>query len=604
MEQTKKLGFIEQILGLDTRFWIVNTMELFERLAYYGVRSVIAIYMVLPLELGGPQLTHVEKGTIFLWWAGFQSILPMFTGGYADRYGHKNTIAFAIVIKIIGYVMMAHFMSFWGFFTGCMFLASGTAIFKPGVQGTLATTLKQNNASVGWGIFYQLVNIGGFLGPVLAGILRILAWKYVFYACAIIVAINFLWLPFYKDPSKDFAISEEMKNPLKVFVTSVLGIFRPRVFFFCLAFSGFWLMFNQVFDLLPNVIDDWVDSSSIIRDLGNSLNNPLLTGFFALLISIIFGGISAITIFLSLRPDQRKASQVPWNAYIIVAISFTFALYFPAQLFLKNGTALFATIALSGIVISILSRKFQIHAKYLASASGFLALIPTLFLSYSYLHGKGQVLIEMASKGTQVNPEWLVNLNPGLIVFTMAFFGYLTSFVRPMVSILIGIAIATIGSILAGTATVGWFCLLGIAVFSIGEMLSSPKKLEYLASLAPPGQKGLFMGYANFPVAIGWMIGSKLAGNRYELFGDKVNLAKQHMEQVLGMGKEFINQLPKSEVVPTLANKLNLSLLETQKFLFNTYHPERLWYEIGLIGISSVVLMIIYDRVVRYVDRA
>ena len=190
---TARVGLYDQIAGLDNRFWIVNVMEMFERLAYYGVRAVVAIYMVLALEEGGPQFTHVQKGTIYAVWAFVQSMLPVFTGGFADRYGHKKTIVVAIVIKIIGYVLMAFFKDFYMFGLGCVLLAAGTAIFKPGVQGTLAATLKDSNASVGWGLFYQLVNVGGFLGPVIAGMLRILAWKYVFIACAGIVAINFLW---------------------------------------------------------------------------------------------------------------------------------------------------------------------------------------------------------------------------------------------------------------------------------------------------------------------------------------------------------------------------------------------------------------------------
>ena len=96
-----------QLKDLDSRFWIVNTMEMFERLAYYGVRTVVPLYMVLSREEGGPELSHEQKGVIFAWWAGMQSVLPMFTGGYADRYGHKQTIAAAIVLKIIGYLMMA-----------------------------------------------------------------------------------------------------------------------------------------------------------------------------------------------------------------------------------------------------------------------------------------------------------------------------------------------------------------------------------------------------------------------------------------------------------------------------------------------------------------
>jgi POT family proton-dependent oligopeptide transporter len=294
-----------QLKDLDSRFWIVNTMEMFERLAYYGVRTVVPLYMVLAREEGGPELSHEQKGVIFAWWAGMQSVLPMFTGGYADRYGHKQTIAAAIVLKIIGYLMMAELKTYEGFFAGCMLLAAGTAIFKPGVQGTLAATLKKSSASVGWGVFYQLVNVGGFIGPVLAGVLRLMDWRYVFWSCAVIVAINFLWLPFYRDSTQDAAHDPNPPSPLQVLITSVTGLFRPRVFFFCVVFSGFWLMFNQVFDLLPNMIDDWVDSSDLIKTVGAAFSTSAVPIALAVALGALWGGVCWAVSWLGTRPDHH-----------------------------------------------------------------------------------------------------------------------------------------------------------------------------------------------------------------------------------------------------------------------------------------------------------
>ncbi|MEM7235494.1 MAG: hypothetical protein AAF517_25195 [Planctomycetota bacterium] len=64
-----------------------------------------------------------------------------------------------------------------------MLLALGTAVFKPGVQGLIAVRLPDKSSSLGWGLFYQVVNIGGFLGPLVAGYLRVLAWEHVFLTC-------------------------------------------------------------------------------------------------------------------------------------------------------------------------------------------------------------------------------------------------------------------------------------------------------------------------------------------------------------------------------------------------------------------------------------
>ena len=668
------LGLMDQLQGLDNRFWIVNVMEMFERLAYYGVRAVIAIYMVLPQSMGGPEFTHVEKGMIFAHWAFWQSVLPMFTGGLADRYGHKNTIVVAIVIKIAGYILMATQMDFWGFYTGCMLLAVGTAIFKPGVQGTLAATLKASNASVGWAVFYQLVNIGGFLGPVIAGYLRnTFSWSWVFYSCAVIVSVNFLWLPFYKDTTQDaatrlddaeqaasfaqlakavsrrlatiwcgiflvlaafctykvftadfdklltgllwvlfggfgtfLAMKDELEkgktDAFSVFVVSIVGLFQHRVLWFCLVFAGFWLMFNQVFDLLPNVIDDWVDTSGLIAAAGSAFSSSTIPTVIALFLGVVYGCVCGVGVLLAMRPDNRDTAGVPPQAFVVVALAVMGALLFPVMMVGVSGwAAVVSALVLAGGV-AFGTKAMGVPAKMLAAGTAVIGILGAIPSIRSGLMGNAATLTKMAEEGAQVNPEWMINMNPGLIVFTMIFFGYLTSFVKPLTSIVIGMVVATAGSVLAGTATIGAACLIGIAVFSIGEMLSSPKKMEFLASLAKKGQEGLFMGYANIPVAIGWVAGSLIAGSAYEENGDKVNLARKYMETKLEMGADFVAGIEKSQVVSTLAEKLGQTPLEVQRLLYETYQPQTLWYDIGKIGMASVVGMVIYAIVIKKLD--
>src|SRR6187399_211896 len=137
---------------LPRSFWMLNIMEMFERLAYYGVRVVIPIYIAQADEIHGLHFTQGQKGLIFSLWALVQTGVPIFSGGFADRYGYKKTIAASIVIKIAGYLLMATQRGFWPFTTGCLVLAFGTAIFKPGVWGSLQRTMNKQNSSVGWGV--------------------------------------------------------------------------------------------------------------------------------------------------------------------------------------------------------------------------------------------------------------------------------------------------------------------------------------------------------------------------------------------------------------------------------------------------------------------
>lgn len=111
------------------------------------------------------------------------------------------------------------------------------------------------------------------------------------------------------------------------------------------------------------------------------------------------------------------------------------------------------------------------------------------------------------------------------------------------------------------------------------------------------------MGYANVPVAIGWISGSIFAGSRYEEQGDKANLARRYLVESQGWTEEAAQALPRSEVVSTLSQALGQTPLQVQELLFQTYHPERLWIDIGLIGLVSIVGMVVYDRVLRRVDQ-
>src|SRR5687767_13063031 len=155
---------------------------------------------------------------------------------------------------------MATQRSYWGFLLGCIVLATGTAIFKPGIQGAIAHTVSEENSSKGWGIFYWLVNVGAAIGPPFAGFLRKQSWDVVFYGCAAIVSLNYLMLLTYKDPKSGYDSTESAFKVLKV---TLANLINGRLLAFLLILSGFWLMMYQLWDLHPNFINDWIDSSAI-----------------------------------------------------------------------------------------------------------------------------------------------------------------------------------------------------------------------------------------------------------------------------------------------------------------------------------------------------
>lgn len=271
----RQLGLVASIASLGYVFWVVGAMEMVERLAFYGVRSVATLYGKDPVSKGGLGVTPQEMAVIFFWWMIFQSWVPVFTGGIADRYGYKQAIALSTVLKIMGYLVMAAFATKGGFFAGAILLATGTAIFKPGIQGTLVKCTHRGNSSMAWGIFYQTVNIGAFIGPLVAGYMRKMQWKYVFLACGVIICLNFILLLTYREPGIEERLERERKRkdsgvkqrPMILDTLSELA--KPHLALFVAIFAGFYFMFYSLFDVLPNYIDDWVNSSDLVASAGS-----------------------------------------------------------------------------------------------------------------------------------------------------------------------------------------------------------------------------------------------------------------------------------------------------------------------------------------------
>jgi len=265
--QTKSGTDPTESTSFGRTYWMLNSIEAFERLAYFGIRAVVPLYIMQVSEPGGLHLTAWHKGTIYAWWAVFQSFLPIITGGLADRYGYKKTMAFAITMNVIGYVMMANLHSFWGFFAGILVLATGTAFFKPSLQGSLAVNLNKANSSMGWGIFYWVVNVGAFSAPFMSTAIlgkphSAEGWQTLFYTCAAFTSVNILLLFTFKDVPSGASKSESVGQVLR---RTLVNILETRLIIWLLIMSCFWLMMYQLWDLHPNFITDWVDSTDLAQ---------------------------------------------------------------------------------------------------------------------------------------------------------------------------------------------------------------------------------------------------------------------------------------------------------------------------------------------------
>jgi len=244
-------------------FWVANTIELFERWAWYGFFMLFANYLTSSVDMGGLELSQVQKGLIMGVGTGILYFLPVITGSIADRFGYKRVLVVAFIIYTTAFIAMPMFKSFAGVFFIYLYLALGAALFKPVISATIAKSTTSETASIGFGIFYMMVNLGAFFGPMVTLLFKNSASSLIFYISAGIISLNFILLLFYKEPERKQTTETIGQSISKVFV-NIFEVLRDVKFvIFLLIVAGFWTMYNQLFFTLPVFIMQWVDTSSL-----------------------------------------------------------------------------------------------------------------------------------------------------------------------------------------------------------------------------------------------------------------------------------------------------------------------------------------------------
>ncbi|MDD5543259.1 MAG: MFS transporter [Acidobacteriia bacterium] len=263
------MGFTERLqevkTGFQSSFWVANISELFERLAYYGQQAVLAIFLSEQLHFSQQQTGDLIGYFGFVVW-----FLPILGGTLADRFGFRRALASAYMILAFGYFLMGSLASpwmapirnslplYWVVLIVLMVPAMGPSVVKPCVVGTTGLAASENVRSLGYSIYYTLVNVGGMLGPIVAfTIRRSIGIENVFRVSALSVLLMFFaTLFFFKEPKvgsekKAASIAAALTNMFKV-----LANFRFMLFL--LIFSGFWVVFWQEFIALPLFIRRYI----------------------------------------------------------------------------------------------------------------------------------------------------------------------------------------------------------------------------------------------------------------------------------------------------------------------------------------------------------
>jgi dipeptide/tripeptide permease len=389
-------------------------------------------------------------------------------------------LAFAIYAS--GFYMISIFDSYGFMFFAFVWTCVGGAFFKPIISAMISKNTTQETSSIGFGIFYMMINIGGFIGPFLAGALLKTSWTYVFYMAIMAIGVNTLiTLVFFKEPVKKEKGGNSLVQSIgQAFVNILITLKNWKYVLFLIIMILFWTAFNQLYYSFPIFIDQWIDTRAV------------------------YNGLHSIW---------------PWLAEAIG----------------DNGT---------------------INAVTMTSMDSFYIIVFQLMVS----------------------------------TLAMRF--------KPLAAMMGGILVLAGGLGLMFSNQSGWLILLGVLIFALGEMASSPKFTEYVGSIAPADQKALYMGTSFLPIAAGHQLAGILSGDIYEKISDKIFLLKKEVaKQGLNI-PEISESFTKNDYWNEAASKMGMNEIELTNYLWQNYHPSNIWMVYSGVAVSAVIFLWLYDRFV------
>jgi len=255
--------------GFHPTFWVANGMELFERLAYYGQQIVFMIYMRNKLGF-----TETEAGQLSGMFGGLIYLLPILGGTLADKWGFRRSFSVAFSILALGYFLIGsvgmsafadvygNFSLYWLVMVFLVFTAFGGSFIKPSVLGTVAVTSTEKTKSLGFAVYYWLVNVGAMLGPTIAYLVRDRFGNEFVYlvsaiSCLAMLVVNVM---LYKEvEDKTVVVHESLgKKIANLFVV----LANVKFMIFLLIYSLYWIIFWQEFIIVPYYITDYIDKDA------------------------------------------------------------------------------------------------------------------------------------------------------------------------------------------------------------------------------------------------------------------------------------------------------------------------------------------------------
>lgn len=315
-------------------FWVANSVELLERLAYYAVFIVITLYLSNILGF-----TDGEAGIIAGSFSALLYLLPTFMGAYADKIGFRRSIIIAFALLTAGYASLGVLPTmlanaglveygtgdgqgvFSGFFKSTLNVIYGTettytgltttggrwvivpilllivvggSFIKAVISGTVARETTSDIRARGYAIFYMMINIGAFTGKTVVDPLRkSLGDQGLVYLNYFSAAMTFLALITVIILYRSSQTAGQGKSFSEIWTALKKLCVNARLVVLILIVTGFWVVQQQLYASMPKYVIRMVGEGASPGWIANV--NPLVVFLCVNLVTTLMTKRKALT---------------------------------------------------------------------------------------------------------------------------------------------------------------------------------------------------------------------------------------------------------------------------------------------------------------------
>jgi len=557
--------FKSTVLGHPAGLFVLFFTEMWERFSFYGMRSLLILFLTTSFVDGGWGWTRENASALFGSYVGLVYLSTMLGGYFADKViGFRWAVVLGAVLMTLGHASMAIETEF-SIYLGLVLLVFGNGFFKPNMTSIVSEMYKDRpeKKDGAYTLFYMGVNAGAFFGILLCGYLgEKVGWSYGFGLAGIFMFFGMLqfWLsqnifgdiglkPNKESVAKAEALDTDKRNP-----------FSP-IQLAAIAFSAILALLWLINDPASKISEGKINVFSFLGQNGNLI--AILSAL------IVFVGLLIYRFTQYSQITKEKLIAVTFFAFLTIFFwaifeqspnSLTiFANDYTDRVLVGNWSVIFLVVnslitilplvIITWVLILLFKQTFKFYAvaNIILSLSFVIIWAIAIWMLMKDYYTAGYLSLSDATLQTlkidkvtvpltEVPATWFSTLNSLFIISLAPLFSkWWESKYNPSANLKYGIGMGLLALGMAcvafgasgiepgaKTASVSMFWLILVYLFhTMGELCISPVGLSYVSKLVPARMIAFMFGVWYLAVAIGM----KGAG----MFGENIDkIANEH----------------------------------------------------------------------------